>query len=119
MRAGTVVPRRSFRACNVPGCPELTDHSSGKCDAHRAATQRAADEKRPSSGIRYPHSHQQLRKREARRVEDGGVLCWRCGIGIDPGTPWDLGHDDDDRTIYRGPEHAKCNRATRARQRRP
>lgn len=46
-------------------------------------------------------------------VEAGGVLCWRCGALIDRRAPWDLGHDDVDRTKYRGPEHRACNRATR------
>ena len=27
---------------------------------------------------------------------------------------WDLGHDDYDRSIYRGPEHARCNRSAAA-----
>jgi hypothetical protein len=27
---------------------------------------------------------------------------------------WDLGHDDFDRTIYRGPEHQRCNRSSAA-----
>jgi len=31
--------------------------------------------------------------------------CWRCGELIRPGQPWHLGHDDYDRTKYRGPEH--------------
>lgn len=60
----------------------------------------------------YGSTHKRNREREDRRVQRGGVICWRCGEPIEPGTAWDLGHDDRDRTIYRGPEHASCNRAT-------
>ena len=33
---------------------------------------------------------------------------------IRPDEPWDLGHDDLDRSLPRAPEHRRCNRATRA-----
>jgi hypothetical protein len=76
----------------------------------------------------YGWAHQQARKRWKARVDAGHVTCWRCGHGIQPGTPWDLGHDDHDRTRYRGPEHLTCNRRAgqavaqqrmRARKRKP
>ena len=43
------------------------------------------------------------------------VICWRCAENgqpheVDPGC-WDLGHDDHDRSIYRGPECRGGNRA--------
>jgi hypothetical protein len=72
---------------------------------------------------RYPGSHQSIRRRWAPLVDAGQVACWRCGRPIIPGTAWDLGHDDNNRAIIRGPEHAgPCNRAAggrlgRARQR--
>jgi hypothetical protein len=59
----------------------------------------------------YGRRHQALRKRLAPRVASGVVLCARCGKPILPGEPWDLGHDDHDRTRYNGPEHRRCNRA--------
>jgi hypothetical protein len=58
----------------------------------------------------YGPRHVALRARWAPLVDRGEVLCARCGVLIDPGTPWDLGHDDDDRSRYNGPEHARCNR---------
>ena len=38
--------------------------------------------------------------------------CARCGHPIEPGTPWDLGHVDGDKTRYQGPEHQRCSRQT-------
>ena len=71
---------------------------------------------RPNSYRRgYTRDHRQLRKQWERYVNAGGVTCWRCGKTIERRSEWDLGHDDYDRTIYRGPEHRACNRATKGR----
>lgn len=64
----------------------------------------------------YGPEHHRLRRQWAKRVARGGVTCWRCGAPILPGQLWDLGHDDNDRTRYRGPEHRKANRAAGARK---
>jgi hypothetical protein len=42
--------------------------------------------------------------------------CWRpdCETVIDP-ADWCLGHDDHDRSRYRGPECPACNYATAGR----
>ena len=71
----------------------------------------------------YGRKHQLLRAKVKPDVDAGSVNCWRCGRLIHPGQLWDLGHDDNDRTIYRGPEHARAadcpaggNRATSGRR---
>jgi hypothetical protein len=58
----------------------------------------------------YGTHHRRLRKIWAIKVEAGGVRCARCGRLIQPGAPWDLGHDDNNRQLYAGPEHRRCNR---------
>jgi len=58
----------------------------------------------------YGAAHQRLRRAWKDQVEAGNVSCARCGRWIHPDEPWDLGHDDQDRRHYQGPEHRKCNR---------
>lgn len=57
----------------------------------------------------YGPEHDRLRAAWAPYVAAGVVACWRCHTLIHPGEDWHLGHDDQDRTIYRGPEHVPCN----------
>ncbi|UYL87831.1 polynucleotide kinase [Gordonia phage OneDirection] len=64
----------------------------------------------------YGSKHQNTRKRHEATVRAGNATCWRCGQPIKTDEPWDLGHDDTDRTKYRGPEHVKCNRGAPRRQ---
>ncbi|TYB97129.1 hypothetical protein FXF53_20510 [Micromonospora sp. WP24] len=64
----------------------------------------------------YGWQHQQIRAQWAPQVATGRVICWRCGEHIPRGAPWDLGHDDHNRDVYRGPEHRGCNRATASRR---
>ena len=66
----------------------------------------------------YGWEHEKRRKAAARTVAAGLAVCWRCNRPIAPGEPFDLGHDDYDRSVYRGPEHQACNRATSGRRRR-
>jgi hypothetical protein len=65
----------------------------------------------------YGAQHKALRRSWERKVKAGGVECARCRKPIVPGTPWDLGHSDVDRSVYTGPEHQKCNRSTASRRR--
>jgi hypothetical protein len=67
----------------------------------------------------YDRMYEIERERAKPEVEAGRVACARCGLPIRPGQKWDLGHDDLDRSVIRGPEHrfsADCpaggNRAT-------
>lgn len=67
----------------------------------------------------YGKEHKRLRAEYAQRMADGETFrCWRCTRWVDPDRPWDLGHDDWDRSVYRGPEHVACNRATKRRRNR-
>lgn len=66
----------------------------------------------------YGHQHQKLRKWWAQQIaKQGAITCWKCGHPIHHGDKWDLGHDPNDRTQYRGPEHQHCNRATNTKRR--
>lgn len=94
------------------------------CDLCRPPTARYRERRRnrlrarQSNAARgYGYEHKQLRKRIARLVAAGLAVCWRCGLPIGASEPWDLGHDDEDRSIYRGPEHRACNRSTAGRKR--
>jgi hypothetical protein len=66
----------------------------------------------------YGYAHKALRARWAERIAHGGVSCTRCGLLILPGEPFDLGHDDYDRSRWTGPEHPRCNRGAPSRRRR-
>jgi hypothetical protein len=83
----------------------------GKCARHHAQAERRRDIRRGTPAQRgYDQAHRDLRAELEPIVEAGEAVCWRCGEPIEVGEPWDLGHDDHDRSIHRGPEHASCNR---------
>ena len=50
----------------------------------------------------YGANHKRLRRLWESRVASGDVACARCGRLIVPGSPWDLGHADFDRSVYTG-----------------
>jgi hypothetical protein len=105
--------RPRTRVCSRVGCPNL-HQGTGRCPD----CEREAERLRGTPAERgYDAQHRALRKTWAVKVKAGGVRCWRCGEPIAPTEAWDLGHDDEDRTVYRGPEHAgRCNRAAGARK---
>lgn len=85
-------------------------------DISTTPPERKADRPRRSTTARgYGAKHKHQRSKAKRQVIAGQAWCWRCGEWIHPDLPWDLGHDDHDRSIYRGPEHRHCNRATALR----
>ena len=101
---------RAKRICGKPGCPTITHDRL--CPKHL----READKARGSREQRgYDHAHRSLRKAFIPEHQAGTLICWRCRQLILPTEPFDLGHDDNDRTIYRGAEHQRCNRATKRR----
>lgn len=60
---------------------------------------------------RAEYDSPQHRKTRARLkpYADAGLLnCARCGDRIAPGQPWHLDHSDD-RQVYLGASHARCN----------
>lgn len=101
-----------MRVCAENGCPQLT--TTTRCPTHT----RTHDQARGSRQTRgYDNTHVQLRARWAPQVATGTIHCWRCRELITPDEPWDLGHDDHNRAITRGPEHAnRCNRAAAGRK---
>lgn len=117
--------RRATGGGNLRGCPSgffwrgafLTAPSQIFLSPAPEIECRGRGRKRKTSARGYGSAHQKLRKQLAPEVEAGGVRCWRCGDPIRPGERWDLGHDDHDRNIYRGPEHVACNRSTANRKR--
>jgi hypothetical protein len=58
----------------------------------------------------YGREHRMMRKFLLASYVPGKTLCWRCQRPIsDPPSKVHLGHDDADRTIWRGLEHRRCN----------
>ncbi|GAA2008014.1 hypothetical protein GCM10009719_17110 [Nocardioides kribbensis] len=98
-----------MRVCAEPGCPVLGDKT--RCAEHR----REREQARGNAAARgYGADHRRLRAGYQRRMDAGErFTCWRCAAEgrpheVDP-RAWHLGHDDHDRSIYRGPECATGN----------
>jgi hypothetical protein len=111
------MPRTRLKVCSCGSCPahprscpELTDRRY--CPGCTAEHERARGTRQARG---YDRHHDQLRKHWKPKVEAGLVDCHAptCTQPIRrilPGQPWDLGHTTD-RSGWRGPEHAPCNRA--------
>lgn len=103
---------RALKVCSQPGCPNLTDRRHCTAHAREHEQQRGSRQQRG-----YDRAHERERQRWRQRVELGQVDCAAptCVMPtrrILPGQRWDLGHTDD-RSTWRGPEHASCNRGWR------
>ena len=98
----------------TPSSPSVTRRGSAFLSPsaleRRRARERVREQTRPSKVKRgYGVEHQRLRRVWKPRVATGTVRCWRCGFLIAKDAKWHLGHDDVDRSRYRGPEHVRCN----------
>ena len=98
------------RACL--DCPRIGHWKRGRCNEH----ERARDKQRGRRQQRgYDAEYDAQRRAWQRRMNQGSTIkCWRCDEPIDP-EHWHLGHDDDDRTVIRGPECPSCNLAAAGR----
>lgn len=93
------------KVCAEPGCPTLTDQT--RCPQHTRERDKARGKRAHGSGTDWQHT--KLRRSYQRRMDAGEQFsCWCCGRPIDP-NHWHLGHDDQDRSVYRGPERPECN----------
>jgi hypothetical protein len=98
------------KVCATAGCPVIVPRGTPHCPAHA----RRRDQRRGSRQSRgYGANHEKRRAWWALKVAASKVACWRCQVRISPLEEWDLGHCDDDRTIWHGPEHQLCNRGAR------
>lgn len=100
-----------MRVCAEPGCPTLT--TGRRCPACSAQHER---DRGTHTQRGYDSVHERERARWKQILDIKAWPCARCTRPIEPGQAWDLGHDDNDRARWTGPECIPCNRATRGRR---
>lgn len=96
---------KGYRLCK--DCPTviLVGTPNGRCPDCATAFEKSRGTKAERG---YDREYQKLRRWWARKLQSGAyVLCWRCQKPIVG--KFHLGHDDDNRSIIRGPEHPECN----------
>lgn len=102
------------RPCLEPGCGRITSRT--RCHEHERAKDRARGTRQERG---YDVEHDTVGRVYQQRLDAGErFTCWRCDHPIEGtrrGVDWQLGHDDVDRSIHRGPEHPSCNLATSGR----
>lgn len=97
-------------------CMATIPAGRSRCTTHERIRDKARGTRQERG---YDAEHDRLRADYQQRMDDGErFTCWRCAEQgkphlVDP-TPsaWHLGHDDFDRTLYRGPECPAGNLAT-------
>lgn len=95
---------RALKICALRGCPRVT--SGRYCPGHQAAH----DKQRGTKAERgYDSKFYAIRREYVERHETEPFDCIRCGEPIPINEPFHLDHDDDDRSIIRGPSHPLCN----------
>jgi hypothetical protein len=102
---------RAPKHCGRHGCTKVVQGVK-HCPTHTAELQQRAN----TTSRGYGWKHQKRRAADAPVVTAGRATCWRCGLPIAPGAEWHEGHDDNDRSVYRGPEHVRCNTSTASRR---
>ena len=108
--------KRVCTGCKAIYDPRTTGSRAGRCPTCSRAHDRARGSREERG---YGAAHQATRAAYQARMDAGEVLtCWRCGEPVTAADEWHLGHDDHDRTITRGPEHARrCNLSAAGRAR--
>jgi len=76
----------------------------------------AARQARPNTTRRGYGSQHQAKRKQLLEQFVPGQPCARCGKPITTVGDAQLGHDDHDRSRYRGLEHIRCNEATTGRR---
>jgi hypothetical protein len=112
--------RNTPRTCHICGT-EFYRRSQQGCTEPKYCTKQCArtprrTRPRPSAHWRgYNAAHQRERARLTPLIDNGQgycaqPICLEPIRWIEPGTLWDLGHDDT-QTTWIGPTHRRCNRA--------
>ena len=119
-RRGAVRQQLGFRrtCATGPHSGRNARMSTARRKPARAAMSRRGHRNRGLSPSARGHDakFRALRKKLAPAVATGRIGCWRCGRCPIVG-PWDLGHDDYDRSVVRGPECRSCSRSAAAQKR--
>ena len=88
-----------------------------RCPRHAGAAEKRRTDNRTPRGDRYGAAFKAERAKWVPLVESGRVTCRRAAVGlciastplILPGSPWHLGHPDEECDLPMAPEHRKCN----------
>lgn len=110
--AGRRCPGKDEQDGRTRACPTILTNGERYCPRHaRAYEQRRG----PRQARGYDTRHDRMRAALVTRMNAGETIhCIDCGVKLTPAT-LDLGHTED-RTAYRGPQCATCNRSDGGRR---